>query len=82
MQLLLSLKFAIKRFHKKVFSVYLSVTYDKFMYIIGIAFHNDGKQWKYECHAVLLRCCGIKCLLLAPDVIVEELKLINLLMLN
>ena len=44
----------------------MSVTYDKFMSIIGIAFHNDGKRWKYECRAVLLRCCGIKSLLLAP----------------
>ena len=52
------------------------------MSIIGIAFHNDGKRWKYECRAVLLRCCGIKSLLLAPDLVVEELKLIKLLMLN
>ena len=52
------------------------------MSIIGIAFHNDDKRWKYECQAVFLKCCGIKSLLLAPDLVVEELKLIKLLMLN
>ena len=39
MQLLFSSKFVIK----KIFSLYLSATYDKFMSITGIAFHNDGK---------------------------------------
>ena len=43
------------------------------MSIIGIVLHNDGKRWKYECCALLLRCCGIKSLLLAIELVVEEL---------
>ena len=35
-----------------------------------------------ECQAALLRCCGIRSLLQAPDLASEELKLIKLLILS
>ena len=82
-QLLLSSKQLKKCSHRYFFNFNSSVLKDMFRSIIGMAFHRDGSQWKYECWNVLFKWWGRVSLLLAPaDRVLAELKLMKLIMLN